>query len=114
MSETEPIVIGDLLALAPIEAGKLGHHTVLDTEAARVIVLAFERGYVLKEHRAPRALLLQALDGHLRLTAGGQVTDLRPGGLVHLPPSMPHAVEALAESRLSLTLLAPPGTSAGN
>ncbi|WP_116204336.1 cupin domain-containing protein [Amycolatopsis circi] len=105
MRETEPKVIDDLLALAPIEAGKLGHHTVLDTEGARVIVLAFEQGHVLKEHRAPRALLLQALDGHLRVTAAGETVDLRPGGLVHLPPSMPHAVEAVADSRLSLTLL---------
>ncbi|WP_370936571.1 cupin domain-containing protein [Amycolatopsis sp. cg13] len=102
---SEPKVIDDLLALAPIEAGKLGHHTVLDAEGVRVIVLAFEQGHVLKEHRAPRALLLQALDGHLRLTAAGETVDLRPGGLVHLPPSMPHAVEAVADSRLSLTLL---------
>ncbi len=105
MSEPAPKVLDDLLALAPVEEGKLGHHTVLDADGVRVIVLAFEQGHVLKEHRAPRALLLQALDGHLRLTAAGETVDLRPGGLVHHPPSMPHAVEAVADSRLSLTLL---------
>ncbi|MET9265111.1 cupin domain-containing protein [Amycolatopsis sp. NPDC004079] len=63
-----------------------------------------------KEHRAPCALLLRALDGRLRLTAAGETVDLRPGGLVHLPPSTPHAVEAVADSRLSLTL--PAGQSA--
>jgi len=46
--------------------------------------------------------LLRALDGCLRVTASGQTAELRPGGLIRLPPSMPHAVEA---ARLSLPLL---------
>ena len=59
-------MISDLLALAPVAPGKLGH---------------------------------------LRITADGQTADLRPGGLIHLPPSITHAVEAVEASRLSLTLL---------
>lgn len=97
--------IPDLLTLAPVEAGKLGHHLVLETDAARVIVLAFEQGHLMKEHRAPRPLLLQALDGHLRITADERTVDLRPGGIMFLPAAMPHAVEAVEPSRLSLTLL---------
>ncbi|MDN5750888.1 MAG: cupin domain-containing protein, partial [Pseudonocardia sp.] len=105
MSDSELTAIEDLRASAPIEAGKLGHHTVLETAGARVIVLAFERGHHMKEHRAPRPLLLQAVDGHLRITAAERTVDLRPGGLMHLPASMPHAVEAVEPSRLSLILL---------
>ena len=97
--------IPDLLALAPVEPGALGHHTVLDTDSARVIVLAFEQGHLMKEHRAPRPLLLQAIDGHLRITADGRTVELQPGGLLYLPASLPHAVEAVLPSRLSLTLL---------
>jgi quercetin dioxygenase-like cupin family protein len=97
--------IPDLLAMAPVEPGKLGHHTVLDTDSARVIVLAFEHGHHMKEHKAPRPLLVQAIDGHLRITAEGRTVELRPGGLLYLPASLPHAVEALSPSRLCLTLL---------
>lgn len=105
MADNSITVIEDLRALAPIEAGRLGHHTVLDTDGTRVIVLAFEQGHVMAEHRAPRPLLMQAVDGHLRISAAGNVVDLRPGGLLHLPASLTHAVEALEPSRLSLTLL---------
>lgn len=105
MSDTELTAIEDLRALAPIEAGKLGHHTALEASGVRVIVLAFERGHQLREHRTPHPLLLQAVDGYLRITSNDHVIDLRPGGLVHLPASVPHAVEAVEPSRLSLTLL---------
>ena len=105
MSDVGLTSIEDLRAMAPIEAGTLGHHTVLDTPSARVVVLAFESGHLMKEHRAPRPLLLQALDGHLRITADDRTVDLRPGGLLYLPASMTHAVEAVQPSRLCLTLL---------
>lgn len=101
----ELVEIEDLRALAPIEPGKLGHNTVLKTDAARVIVLAMERGYRLTEHRTPRPLLLQAVDGCLQVTVADRVVDLRPGGVLYLPASMLHEVEALEPSRLSLTLL---------
>ncbi|QCX73987.1 hypothetical protein C9F11_01420 [Streptomyces sp. YIM 121038] len=105
MSDDEITLFEDLRELAPVEEGKLGHHTVLNAGGARVVVLAFEAGHVLKEHRAPCPVLLQAIDGRLRVTAGDQIADLRPGGLLYLPASAPHAVEALAPSRLSLTLI---------
>lgn len=104
-TQNELFEIEDLRASAPIEPGKLGHHVVLDTEGVRVIVLAFERGYVLAEHRTPRPLLLQAVDGSLRVTTADRVVELRPGGMLYLPASLPHEVEALQTSRLSLTLL---------
>ncbi len=50
-------------------------------------------------------VLLQALDGHLRVGAGGRTTDLVPGAVIHLDTRLPHTVEALAPSRLVLTML---------
>lgn len=105
MADCGLVVLDNLLALAPIEMGKLGHHVVLSAGGARVIVLAFERDHELKEHRTPHPLLMQALDGHLRVSVDERVVDLRPGGLLHLPASMPHSVTAAEDSRLSLTLL---------
>jgi quercetin dioxygenase-like cupin family protein len=78
---------------------------VLAAPGVRVIVLAFESGWVLKEHIAPKQLLLQALDGRFVITAAGKQTTLVPGGLMRLDESLPHAVEALEDSRLMLTLL---------
>jgi len=95
----------DLFALSPIVPGKLGHSTVLAAPGVRVIVLAFESGWVLKEHVAPKQALFQALDGKLLVTAAGKQTVLVPGGLLRLDEGLPHAVEAIEDSRLMLTLV---------
>ncbi len=96
-------LIDDLLAAAPVEADKIGHRTVLSIGGARVIVLSFDQGQQMKEHRSHHPLLLQALDGHVRVAAAGQVMDLRPGGLVYLPNALAHSIDAVAPSRITLT-----------
>ncbi len=105
VSEAPITVREDLFALSPIVPGKLGHSTVLAAPGVRVIVLAFESGWVLREHIAPKQLLMQALDGRLVVIAAGKQTTLVPGGLLRLDESLPHAVEALEDSHLMLTLL---------
>ena len=97
--------VADVRAEATVEPGRLGHSTVLASPGVRVVVLTFEAGFVLKKHSAPKILLMQALDGCLRVTAGGQVTDLLPGALMRLDANLEHEVEALEESRLMLTLI---------
>lgn len=98
-------VVDSILDLAPIEPGKLGHTTVLKSPDVRVVVLAFPAGHLLKEHSAPKTLLMQALDGHLKVTAGGQTVDLVPGGLIRMDASERHEVEGMVDSRLMLTLV---------
>jgi quercetin dioxygenase-like cupin family protein len=95
--------IEDILGVAPIQPGKLGHHTVLSVGGARVIVLAFGRGQHMREHRSHHPLLLQAIDGKVRVTAAAQTFDLHPGGLLYLPNALAHSIEALEPSRVSLT-----------
>ena len=98
-------VIDDLLADSPIPSAGLGHTTALNSPAARVIVLSFAKGHVLKEHSAPFPLLMQALDGELAVTSAGQLIQLTPGGLIQMDARLPHTVEAIEDSRLMLTLI---------
>jgi quercetin dioxygenase-like cupin family protein len=99
------IVIDDIRALSPIEPDKLGHTTALKSPDVRVVVLTFPAGQSLKEHAAPKTLLMQALDGKLRVTVGEQVVELVPGGLIRVDKLERHEVEALEDSRLMLTLV---------
>src|SRR3546814_15088095 len=75
-------VVANILDRAPVEPGRLGHHTVLTSDDVRIIVLAFEAGHVMKDHAAPRTLLVQALDGELRITTEGETLTLRPGSVI--------------------------------
>ena len=97
--------IANVRAGAEVEPGRLGHSKVLSSPGVRVIVLTFEAGFTLKKHSVAKIVLMQALDGHLRVLAGGQVTDLVPGALLRLEAGLEHEVEALEESRLMLTLI---------
>ena len=97
--------VADIRAGAAVGPAGLGHSTVLSSPDVRVVVLTFAAGHVMREHRSPKTLLMQALDGRLRITAGGQVTELVPGALLRLEASLMHEVEALEDSRLMLTLV---------
>jgi quercetin dioxygenase-like cupin family protein len=97
------MLVESVLDIAPVEEGKITHHTVLSVGETRVIVLSLDQGQQMREHRSHHPLIVQALDGHVRITAAEQTLDLRPGGLAYLPNALPHSVEAVAPSRISLT-----------
>ena len=64
-------------------------------------------GQELTEHTAAVPILLQVLDGHLRVGADGEHVDLSPGGLVHIGARVPHEILAMQPSRMILTMLDP-------
>jgi quercetin dioxygenase-like cupin family protein len=95
MEHSRPPVthVANVRADARVEPGRLGHSTVLSSPGVRVVVLSFEAGFALKKHSAHKILLMQALDGCLRVTAGDQITDLVPGALLRLDAGLEHEVE---------------------
>lgn len=100
-------VVADAAALVAVQAQSTVSRTVLRAEGVRVVLFSFDAGQELTEHTAAVPVLLQALDGHVRVTADGRSVDLHPGGLVHLTTRLPHAVLAVEPSRLLLTMLDP-------
>jgi len=106
---TAPVMtdVEDVLALVPVQPDSTVSRTVLRGEGVRVVMFAFDAGQELTEHTAAMPVLLQVLDGHLRVTADGRTVDLRPGGAVHLGTRLPHAVYAVEPSRLMLTMVDP-------
>ncbi|MCU0300865.1 MAG: cupin domain-containing protein [Candidatus Nanopelagicales bacterium] len=99
--------VGDLAALIAVAPASTVSRTVLRAEGVRVVLFAFDADQELSEHTAAVPVLLQVLDGRLRVGAGGASVDLGPGGLVHIAARVPHEVLALAPSRMVLTMLDP-------
>ncbi len=92
--------------LVPIEEGRAHARTVLTGDGVRFVVLAIAAGAGLKEHRTPKhPLLMQALDGEVKVTVDGRDTLLRPGDFLHVDAGVPHAVHAGVDSHLGLLLL---------
>ncbi|HYN55592.1 MAG TPA: cupin domain-containing protein [Motilibacterales bacterium] len=101
----EHIVALDVLI--EVAAGSTVSRTVLKAEGARVVLFSFDEGQELTEHTAAVPILLQVLDGRLRVGADGEHVELSPGGLVHIGSRVPHEILAMEPSRMALTMLDP-------
>ncbi len=67
-------------------------------EAAKVIVLGFKKGMVLKEHKTAVSTRLVVIDGQINyLSTNGTIT-LGKFDDLEIPVNEPHSVEALTDS----------------
>ncbi len=74
------------------------------THELRQTVMALLAGYDLSEHDSPGESTLQVLQGHVRLTTGGDSWDGKTGDYVAIPPER-HALHAVEDSVVMLTVL---------
>ena len=89
-----------------VNAGEAGHRqqTLYKHGPTSVSLFLFEHLTRLAPHRAKGVVNILVLKGHLRVTAEGQVHDLRAGGLLVLAPGIEHDVVAREESQRLLTV----------
>ncbi len=97
--------IEDLAALIGIAPESTVSRTALRAEGVRVVLFAFDAGQELTEHTAAVPILLQVLDGRLRVGAEGARVELAPGGVIHIGTRVPHELFAIEPSRMVLTML---------
>ena len=69
----------DLAALVPVAPGAASSATAARVAGARVVVFAFDTGRGLDEHTAAVPILVQVLDGRLRMRAAGNEVERAPG-----------------------------------
>ena len=97
--------IDHLASLLDIQEDSTVSRTVLKEDGTRIVLFGFAAGQVLTEHTAAMPVLLAALEGELRITADGRTDTLVPGGVIHLNTRVPHAVEAVTDAKLALTMI---------
>jgi quercetin dioxygenase-like cupin family protein len=83
-----------------------GHRqkTLYKHGGATIALFLFESGGRLAEHRTAGTVTIHALDGHLRIVAGGETHDLTAGQISVFAPGTPHDVTAVVASRMLLTV----------
>lgn len=74
------------------------------THELRQTVLALLGGHDLSEHDSPGEATLQVLQGHVRLTTGGDAWEGKTGDYVAIPAER-HALHAVEDSVVMLTVL---------
>lgn len=77
---------------------------LLDTDFSKEIRIVFKKGQVMKDHKAPFAIIVQVLKGCIDFGVEGEVKQLNTGDLISLEPKIIHNLTAIEESVVRLTL----------
>ncbi len=65
---------------------------------AKVIVLGFKKGMVLKEHKTSVSTRLVVIDGQISYSSAKGMVTMNKFDELDIPVNEPHSVEALADS----------------
>ncbi len=78
---------------------------VLKNQAGNVTLFSFDKGQGLSEHTAPFDALVQIVDGKAEITVGGVSHVLETGQMIIMPANIPHAVVAVEQFKMLLTMI---------
>lgn len=81
---------------------------LLTAPGLRATLFRFAASQELSEHTSPARVLVQVVAGECEFFVAGEARLIRPGELLHLPPSAPHAVKAISELTLLVIQATPP------
>ncbi|RYG26697.1 hypothetical protein EON82_02250 [bacterium] len=92
--------------LAESDPGQLGHRQIAlhKTSHTTIALFVFESGGRIPQHRAHGAVIIQALQGRLRIGTPEGGHTLTHGQALVLAPDVPHDVTAEEPSRMLLTV----------
>jgi len=78
---------------------------LIRTEHLQVFRYALPAGKSIQEHTAAGMMIVQCIEGAVAFTALGRTQTLAAGDMLYLADAAPHALEALADSSLLVTIL---------
>lgn len=104
MSQTYSFV-PDLNTEVEIPVDSILSSTLHEDDSAKVVLFRFSQGQALSEHTASKPATLQILAGEARIQLGDDTIEAKPGSWIHMPPELPHAVEATTALTLLLYLI---------
>jgi len=79
--------------------------TILNKATGTVTIFAFYEGQGLSEHKAPFDALVQIADGKAIIVIDGQECHLAKGESIIMPANIPHAVKAVGNFKMILTMI---------
>ena len=98
---------GELIDLHPLPRGgeASGSQTLVRTDHVDVFRLSMPAGKELPEHKVASVITIQCLEGEVEVVAHDRSQAMRAGTMVYLSGGEPHAVRALEDSSILVTLL---------
>ncbi len=97
---------GEVIDVRPL--GERTHQvtttTLVKTDHLSVVRLVLPAGKELAPHKAPGDITVHCLEGRIAFTTLGRTQELIAGQMLYLPTGEEHAVQALEDSSVLLTI----------
>lgn len=94
-----------LMNLVNYQPGSIVSRQLVKKDKGNVTMFAFDAGQALSEHTAPFDALVYVLEGESEVTISGKPHVLRSGEIILMPADQPHAVRALKQFKMVLTMI---------
>ena len=94
-----------IVELAEVAEAATLSRVLVRSAGGSVTLFAFAAGQELSEHTAPFDALVHVLEGRLELRVGGASVQAGAGELVLMPADVPHALRAVEDTKMLLTML---------
>ena len=78
---------------------------VIQKPAGNITLFAFDKGQQLSEHTAPFDAMVQVLEGKGEIIINGKPFLLTAGQAIIMPAGIPHAVNAVEQFKMLLTMI---------
>ncbi len=85
--------------------GNTKTHTLFKTDVIEAIRLVLPAGKQIAEHKAPGEITVLCLEGRVVFTSQGDPKELIAGDFLYLSAAEPHAVRAIEDSSVLVTIL---------
>jgi len=100
----QPGEIVDLRPMGPAVA-TTKTTTLVKTSTLELIRLVLPAGKDIAEHKVAGEITVQCLEGEVEFTGAGKTQTLKAGQLVYLGGNEPHAVRAVTDASVLVTIL---------
>jgi quercetin dioxygenase-like cupin family protein len=100
--KSEIVRLDQMVAYQP---GSIVSRIVIKKATGNLSLFAFDKGQSLSEHTAPFDAMIQVLEGEAEIIIGGTSYHLKSGETIIMPAKIPHAVNAIGQFKMLLTMI---------
>lgn len=104
LPHAHPLEVIDLHAVQHADTGGIST-SLLKTGGMQLLRLVLPAGHTLPEHHVAGEITVHCLAGEIILDVGGRGSRLTAGQLMALPGGQPHALRAVQDAAVLVTLL---------
>lgn len=99
-------LVGNLESL-PVVDGEQQMKLLLDNDAVKAVLFAFDKGKGLGEHANPNNVVVTCIDGSIDFSIDGEVNHLHAGDVVYLAPGTVHAATCVEPGHMQVLMVKP-------